>query len=201
MIFDSPYHEQQLIQQLVTGSQAAFEQLFNTLYPRLVVFTEKFTGNRAEAEEIVNEAFTRFWLIRNRFNAVNKIKSFLYTSSRNAALNVLRKRKNEAIVEWKDQEPNSDDGFSEAERIRSEVAGLLFQEMEKLPEKYRTVLMLTYKEGLSSKQVAERLNITVSSVTTRRSRALQLLKVTLLQQYPALFPLCLTFLEHWNKGN
>lgn len=194
MAITSIYDEEQLLKELATGKQVVFEQLFHELYPRLVIFTERFTENRSEAEDIASETFTKFWLIRTQFDALNKIKSFLYITSRNAALNILRRRKNQTVVALTGQEQF--DSLAETELIRAEVIGALFREIEHLPEKYKSVILLTYKEGLSSKQVAERLGITVSNVTTQRSRAIQLLKLALLQKYPSLLPLLLADLLH-----
>ena len=52
----------------------------------------------------------------------------------------------------------------------------LYQEVLSLPEKYRVVLVLFYYEELSTKDIAEILNLRQSAVTTRLSRARGLLK-------------------------
>ena len=52
----------------------------------------------------------------------------------------------------------------------------LFQEVMALPEKYRTVLNLYYYEELSTGEIASVLNLRQSAVTTRLSRARELLK-------------------------
>lgn len=195
MSINATYEAEELLIRITKGEERAFEQLFNEWYARLVLFARRYSISDPEAEEIVSEAFMKFWLQREGFDALGKIKSFLYTTTRNAALNVLRKNKQLPVsqlhLDAGAEGPVDDDPFFELEAIRSEVLGAIFREIENLPGKCRQVVLLTYKEGLSTSQIAERMGISVSNVTSQRTRAIQLLRIALADHYPTI---CLAWL-------
>ena len=166
--------------------------MFNEYYPRLQYFAERLKVSHEDAEDIVANAFTKFWMSRLNFDNLNKIKSFLYTNTRKAALNVLRQQKLHSTKELTDFDDAPSENTMELEAIRAEMLGILFEQIERLPDKGRQVILLTYREGLNTHQVAEKLGISVSNVTSQRSRAIFLLKIALAEQYSALFPLLLT---------
>jgi len=181
------HNEEHLLRQFAAGEQAAFEAIFNEWYARLVFFAQRFSLSKEEAEDVVTESFTKLWMSRNSFDAINKIKSFLYITSRNAAIDALRRRnKAAAQIPLEDQHLELPVSPGNLESIQAEVIGAIFLEIEKLPKKCKQVMLLTYKEGLSTQEIAEKLGISVSNVTSQRSRAVSLLKVALLNKYPIL---------------
>ena len=181
------HNEEHLLHQFVAGEQAAFEAIFNEWYARLVFFVQRFSPSKEEAEDIVTESFTKLWMNRDNFDAINKIRSFLYVTSRNAAIDALRRRNKAAIqIPLEDQNLELPVSPGDLESIHAEVIGAIFLEIEKLPKKCKQVMLLTYKEGLSTQEIAGKLNISVSNVTSQRSRAVSLLKIALLNKYPIL---------------
>jgi RNA polymerase sigma-70 factor (ECF subfamily) len=179
------HNERQLLEQIASGDQSAFEQLFNDWYARLVVFAESFSVSRPEAEDIVSEAFVRFWDVRANFPTLAQIKTWLYTVTRNDCLMALRRDKRHPRSLPTDLPEQTTEDFAEVERARAELFALLEHEIRQLPDNYREVILLTYQEGLSSAQIAQRLGITVTNVTSRRARAIQLLRLALIQRLPA----------------
>jgi RNA polymerase sigma-70 factor (family 1) len=180
------YNDEELLPAIAAGEQKAFEELFNDYYPRILYFAQRFNIALEEAEDIVTEAFTKFWLSRTNFDNLNKIKSYLYTTTRNAALNSLRRNKRYATRELSD---TAEEQTADIEIIRADLIGTIFKEIERLPDKAREVILLTYRDGLNAQEIAERLNISVSNVTSQRSRAISLLRIALAEKYPACLPL------------
>lgn len=173
-----------LLQQIAMGDQSAFEKVFDEYYARLVFFAQSLSVSREEAEDIVIDSFTAFWIERTNFESLQKIHAFLYTVTRNRIYNTIKRQKLHAALnsttaqEWEESDT--------AEVLHAEVIGAIFSEIENLPDKCRQVVLLTYKEGLSSKEIANQLNISVSNVTSQRFRAISLLKIALAEKYPAL---------------
>jgi RNA polymerase sigma-70 factor (family 1) len=182
---ESLHNDAELLQRIHAGEQKAFEQLYESLYPRLVLFAGRYHSTAENAEEIINEAFVKFWLTKNNFTAISSIKSFLYTVTRNALLNQQRQEKTHRTSELVDE---ARENIAEAERniLYAEVTGILFDEINRLPAKCKEVVLLTYKDGLSSSEIADKMGISVSNVTSQRSRAIQLLKIALKDKYPLL---------------
>lgn len=188
-----------LLSRIAGGDQAAFEVLFREWYGRLVLFAERYQLPAGESEEIVSEAFLKCWQLRSQFDALPKIKSFLYTAVRNASLNAVRKQQTHATQVLGENVPGDQQppGLAEqVEVIRAEVSGALFAEIEKLEGRAKEVILLTYREGLSSHQIAERLGISASTVNSHRSRAIAQLRIALADRYPLLsFALIAVLLE------
>lgn len=183
-----PYGEKELLFRIKEGDERAFDQLFNEWYARLALFARRYAISAAEAEEVVSESFMKFWLQRDGFDALPGIRSFLYITTRNAALNVLRKNNRLPTTPLDALEtPVEEDPFFELEAIRAEVLGAVFREIENLPGKCRQVVLLTYRDGLNTAQIAALMGISVSNVTSQRARAISLLRIALADHYPAIY--------------
>jgi RNA polymerase sigma-70 factor (family 1) len=179
------------LQQIAAGNQSAFEEVFNEYYPRLVFFAQGLSASREEAEDSVIDAFSKFWTGRSNFESLEKIKAFLYTVTRNSIYNEIKKRKlHDSLAKSAHLEAWSEGENIEA--LHAEVIGSIFNEIENLPDKCRQVVLLTYKEGLSTKEIADQLNISVSNVTSQRARAISLLKMALAEKYPVFIVMALT---------
>lgn len=188
------YDEALLLQQLAEGSEAAFREIFRNFYGRLVFYAQHLSLSREEAEDAVMETFTRCWTARADFQSFPALRSWLYTVTRYVTIDVLRKKSNHPVITFEDANAIDDDA-AERERIHAEAVARIMQEIDKLPEKCRQVVLLTYRDGLSTAQIAERLNISPSNVTSQRSRALSLLKMAFADRSSAWIPVMLSVLR------
>jgi RNA polymerase sigma-70 factor (ECF subfamily) len=194
------YDEKDLLTQIANGEERAFDVVYNEWYARLVYFARRYVSGEPDIEEIVNESFVKFWLRRDRFDALAKIKSFLYITTRNALIDLIAKNKVTPVITPGDGTladlADDNDPFYRREAMLSDVLGALFREIEHLPEKCREVVLLTYREGLNTAEVAARMGISVSNVTSQRNRAMQLLRIALAERFPvALASLCFQWLN------
>ena len=71
----------------------AFEQLFRSLFPGLVLFALKFVPDQDTAKEVVHNVFINLWEKRETVDTHISLKSYLFTSVRNRCLNYLRDQK------------------------------------------------------------------------------------------------------------
>ena len=86
--------DQQLISAYLKGDQAALEILISR-YLRLVYdFICQFAKNSADAQDITQEVFIKVWKNLKKFDRQKSFKSWLYTISKNAALDFLRQKRN-----------------------------------------------------------------------------------------------------------
>ena len=172
-------NESEIILRLKDGDQRAFNALFDLFYTRLQHFAEGVTRDTLEAEDIVIRTFHAFWNRREGFETMINIQAFLFISVRNACLNYLKSKERieERQKEYKEQLPHLSE-YKNAERnlIETELLHLLHEKIEKLPRKCREIFKLTYFEDLKAGEIASRLNISPSTVTTQRARAIKILK-------------------------
>ena len=189
-----------ILAEWANGNTAALKQLFRLHYPSLCSFAEKLTGERQEAEDIVAEVFIRLWKQYPVFSSLDKIKAFLYISTRNACLDILksRKRRNQhkqAFQQLMGSDMVSDEAFAEAELHHTLVLQLLYEEIENLPDRCREVFKLSYLQGMKNDAIAGKLGVSYDTVRTQKQRALQYLRSALLKKglLPAFYFLLVTY--------
>jgi RNA polymerase sigma-70 factor (ECF subfamily) len=136
------------------------------------------------AEDIVKDFFVSFWNNREKLEITTSLSAYLFKSVRNACINYLLrdKQRNRTIsieeINWleiKMKEPFSGD-FLMGNIFAKEIESQIFDAIEKLPEGCCEVFKLSRIEGLSHKQIAEKLNISENTVKVQIYRALKSLK-------------------------
>lgn len=144
----------------------AYETLYSVLSPQLVNFCFSFVKSRETAEEIVSDVFIKLWQIRSKLTEINNLKVYLYTIARNFSLNyITRHFKNPVIhIEEMDFEPVLSLGNPEDLCIAAEVLQTIRQCIRELPPQCRIVFQLVKEDGMSYKEAAEVLNISVLTV-------------------------------------
>ena len=172
-----------IVASLKDGQPQALDELFNQYYRALVYFALRIIKNHEEAEDIVIESFSKLWNNRERMESLQNIKGFLYLTTRNACINELRSRKK--IHNLKEElhaliDPVLPD--IALETFRAETLRYIYEEMEKLPQQCMNVFKLSVIKGLKSKDIAHQLNISVSNVTSQKSRAIRLLRTALVRK-------------------
>lgn len=190
MRINNIYNERELLLKMVEGDEAAVKELFTAYYKPLVFFAARLLGSTEDAEDVVIQVFTKLWTSREQLGAVKQLKSFLYTTVKNASLDLMRQQKKFQSLQVSDdfwKEKAADDNLG-LEATRAEVIKIIYEQINELPDKCKQVFLLSYIEGLSTQQVADTLGISVSNVTSQRSRAIQLLRKSILdKQLWALF--------------
>ena len=172
-------NETDLLLQLQRGSQTAFETLFRMFHPALCFFARQraVNLNPGEAEEIVLDSFLKLWQRRSNFTSLPSVKAFLYIATRNACLNNLDKEKvrHRKHAQYLDSADEIEDTVVE-EIIYTEVLREVSQAIEALPAQCQRIIKMAYEDGLTPKEIATELNITVSTVNNQKSRGIRLLK-------------------------
>jgi len=148
----------------------------------------KYTGNHYDAEDLVQETlytgYHKFRQLRDK----QKFKSWMFTILRN---HYLKSRRNKEPVRM-DKFENGIDYLSQLESValqpdgasvyeRKEDAETIQLILDKLPEKYKAVLILYYMEDRAYQEIAELLSIPIGTVMSRLSRARQAMKKVLLR--------------------
>lgn len=127
-----------------------------------------YVKNRVDAEDISQEAFLKLYLSEKAFPSDSDVKAWLMRVTINLAKDMLKSK-------WRKNRGE----LSEDIPYKDEKESLLFDSLKKLEPKYSTVIHLFYYEGYSVKEIAEICHISLTSVTTRLSRARKQLKTLL----------------------
>jgi RNA polymerase sigma-70 factor (family 1) len=165
------------------GDDRSLSYFFKLHSKSLGYFAFRLVQDKLEAEDITAECFVKVWERRSDFKTEENIKAFLYISCRNACLDYLRRLKVKSVV----QEAYYNQLLSSEETIlyhivKSEVLQALNKEIELLPENYRQVFKLIYFDYKKTDEIALELGISVQTVRNYKSRAVELLKATMLRK-------------------
>ncbi|MDR0765843.1 MAG: sigma-70 family RNA polymerase sigma factor [Odoribacteraceae bacterium] len=171
---------QHVIPEIKQGNVDTFRSLFEELYPVLCVFTSRYTRNREQCEDIAQEVLLLYWERRDRFDHLFQVKSFLFTSARNRALNLIKREKvNRDFLRARRVES---DEFYEENLVEQETYLLVRQAIRDLPPRSRTVIELSM-EGLTTPEIALAMSISGGTVHSLKKTAYRKLREQLRDLY------------------
>jgi len=175
---DSP--ENSFIDKLKQGDVKAFEHLFRTNYKLLCNFAFKILKNDTLAEEIVQDIFYHLWKKRQTLDNVNSLSSYLYKSVYNNSLKYIRHQKivNEHQLDVQFNLSQTFD-FQENYSEISEIRNIIEKTLCSVPVRTRVIFQLNRNQGLTYKEIAERLNISVKTVEAGMTSLLKLFRKNL----------------------
>lgn len=154
--------------------KTTFESLFRSEFKGLCFFAFKYTKDHDTAREITQETFISLWEKRDNIDLSKPVKTYLSTTVRNKCLNWLRDNKkfNKEILDIEGL--LSDRSYIQPDRlVESEIRDKIDRAIEELPEKCREIFVLNRQENLKYQEIAIRLEISVKTVETQMSKALQ----------------------------
>jgi len=180
------------------GDERAFEAMFLCYYQPLVVFAAHFVGDSDEAEDVVQAVFERILERQATWVVHGSLKTYLYSSVRNAALTRLRARSVRRRTEPQLLARIAPDGsatprrqWADAVQADAELGEALQRAIERLPGRARQAFELRFVHGLSYAEVAAVMEISPHTVNVHITRALALLRTHLAPYAPALLFLLL----------
>lgn len=173
---------------LQSGQDKALDELMRRYKQPLFYFVTRYTRDEDTSYDIVQETFFRVYNKAESFNPAYKFKTWLYQIALNLCRDYARKKKLQFFVSldtWMggDEEDGSlHDILASDENIESltehrQTLKLMENQIDQLPHKLKTALILFALEGHSQEECARILGITPKTVETRVYRA----RKTLLQ--------------------
>lgn len=160
----------------MTMPHATVEQAWTTFHIPLLQFVRRRVSDEASAEDIVQDVFLKVHTHIDTLSDSSKLQSWLYQLTRNAVIDHYRRTR--LTVAVSDEIPAfvQEDENDAVARLTPAVTAMVAE----LPDIYREALRLTEYEGLTQKELAERLGISVSGSKSRVQRARQMLRQMLL---------------------
>ncbi len=189
-----PSEEKHLFVKVRGGNILAFEKLFKKYYKNLCLFAEYYVREKAMAEEIVGNFFMNLWEKRKKIEIKDSINSYFYKSIYNQCikylehLKVTKKYEDYArnMLENRELFSPSSDNYPLANLISKEIQEEIEIAINQLPEKCREIFCLCRFENMSYEEVSAKLDISVNTIRTQMSRALEKLRVSLKDYLPIL---------------
>ena len=162
------------------GDVAALEEAFRACYASMCGFVRAQVGSADTAEDLVQDVFMRVWQARNRLDPSGSLRSLLYRSAHNAALNFLKHRNVESRwLHAPTTAPTRTTLGGDDPAAFNELAAAVEHALASLPERCRLIFIMSRNQGLSYSEIAETLDLSVKTVETQMGRALKALRRSL----------------------
>ena len=190
-VFQARQAEQAEVDRLLENCPETTEAFVRRHSPWMLMVARRMLRDHAAAEDIVQETFAKAFQNLTRFEGRSTLKTWLHRIVVNQALMSLRKSRRQSEESLDDLMPQFDsnacriedswprllgaDEICEQRQLRDHVRAAI----DRLPDSYRTVLLLRDIEGLSTAEVAEALELSETNVKVRLHRARSALKTLL----------------------
>lgn len=168
----SKYTENNWLRQFCQGEEEAYRLFFEEYYQILSVFAFKYVKNKESAEDIVNDIILELYSRKLQFANLIALKSYLFLSIKNKALNYLRHHQ---AAERYLNNSTEEESFFLNNIIQEEVYYLLQKAIRELSDPVRQIYELSLRER-SNEEIARELGLTVDSVKAYKKRGKQILK-------------------------
>jgi RNA polymerase sigma-70 factor (ECF subfamily) len=155
---------------------AALETVWNDVASKIRGYIRTRVRDHAAAEDILQDVFLKAHTRIGQLQSPEKLEGWLFLIARNAVVDHYRKSKpleelsDEIVAETHEPE------FENAEELRAAFRRMI----EQLPAPYGEALVLTEFKGLTQKQLAAHLGISLSGAKSRVQRGREKLKDALL---------------------
>ena len=180
MNFFSEHSDEELIRLLNNDNREAFEQLYHRHWFHLYQSAFYILRETAASKDVVQDIF--IWLWENRTTLdISNVKGYLKAAVRFKVANCIRSGNiresffNEVSKLNPGEPSTSTDDVVSLKELQTIIRKAILQ----LPDKCREVYLLSRDEGLTNRQIAERLGISVKTVEAQMSIALKRLRSTI----------------------
>jgi RNA polymerase sigma-70 factor, ECF subfamily len=180
--------DEDLVVAFQSGDIPAFDQLVRRWDRKIQGVIYRLVGNHDEARDLSQEAFLKAYRALGTFKQEARFSSWLYQIALNATRDRLRRRRRRTDLSLDDVEEKGEsslrDGAPSALDLieSSDLSRAVAAAMAALPEEQREVVILKEYQGLTFPEIAETLDVPLSTVKTRLYRGLGQLRVRLERQ-------------------
>lgn len=190
-----------LVQELISQNERAFQQLYIKYRGDIYAYSRSLLKSDSNAEEIVQDVFLKVWLNCENLNPDLSFKAYLFTIARNLSFNFLSKAANIQSLR--------EEIFFKSQGVYNNVNDYLADEdyelvrqkaVESLPPKRKAIFQKSRDEGKSYEDIGKEMGISVSTVKTQMSKALENIRHYLHANTDLTFSMLLLF-SNWFNNN
>ena len=201
--------ELNLVKRIQAGDINAFEDIVNRYKDKAMTLAMRILRNDEDAEDALQEAFIKAFraIVDRQFEERSRFSTYFYRIVYNTAIDFYKKHRSKTYSLISIDEKRTDDegnladisGFEmeidrnkyymssafdiDKKAVENEVQTIINKYLEKIPEKYSTILTLFYINDLSHDEIAETLKLPLGTVKNRIFRAKDRLKEILMTKY------------------
>lgn len=144
--------------------EKAFREIYQAYHSKLYYFSLKFTKSTYCSEEIVQEVFIKIWENRKRIKPGLSFQSYIFTATRNAIINFLKKAAYDEKMKQEIHYISDIQGIFSQEETATEYEVILRQAIDQLPPRRQKIYRMAKLEGASYEKIAFDLCIAKNTV-------------------------------------
>lgn len=162
--------DEELVELIKKNDPEAFRELYYKYFQKLFRYAYFRTYAVETTKDLIQDLFSRVWNNRKNLNPDKSIKAYLYRSLTNIIINhsKLESNKNISYSDFEKSIPGKESELDEKIDLRTAI--------NQLPEKLKSVYLLSRVDGYKYQEIAEYLGISVKAVEKRMSKALTLIR-------------------------
>lgn len=165
--------DDKLVELIQQGNKVAFTHVYHKYSKMVYALGLRYLKDKELAQETVQYTFVKLWEIHKKIAITTSIKNYLYTIAKNYIINEIRNNKS-VIYNYKEKQQFVEDTSITVEK--EETLHEFYKAIERLPVRKKQVCLLKMEGQLSNEEIAETLNISVSTVKTHYAQSKALLK-------------------------
>jgi RNA polymerase sigma-70 factor (family 1) len=179
MLAHKSYDDQELLSMLKANNDAAIKYIYNKYWKRLYLSAFSIIRDACPCEDIVQDVLLQLWVKRHEVT-IDVLKSYLFTAVRYKVLSHIRSASQRKIF----IEPGELEHLAGIEELRDrlnerDINNMLESGISALPARCKEVFVLSRKEHLSNKEIAEQMGISIKTVEAQMTIALKQLKISM----------------------
>lgn len=168
------YSDSELVGLFHTNDERILVEIYSRYWDRMLGVAFNRLGNLEEAEECVQDVLYKLWKLRAALNLRSeKLSAYLTRAIRNQTFNVLERRYRQRIKleEYHDHDDSIDTMSPERKLIVQELQQQIDNAIKNLPPQCQLVFVLNKQEGLSTREIADTLDLSENTVKSHLKKA------------------------------
>lgn len=165
--------DQELVLLMQSGDERVLQEIYDRYWDKMLAVAYNRVGNQEEAEECVQDVFYKLWKLRSDLSiSKNDLSNYLARAVRNQAFNILERRYRQRLKS-EHYTPETDVNLVSPEHqlIVRELQQRIDLSIKSLPPQCQIVFKLSRQEGLSNKEIAQKLNLSENTIKSHLKKA------------------------------
>jgi len=170
--------DSELVKIVRESDQERYAEIIERYQGKLFAYIYRLVGSREETEDLLQEVFIKAFRNLNSFDVEKKFSSWIYRIAHNESVNHLKRKSLKRFISWEDVVSTKDkmetrdfDDDAHKSWVRKEKNQEVEQALNRLPIKYKQVLVLKYYDDKSYEEISEILDKPINTVGTLINRA------------------------------
>lgn len=175
--------DKQFVKNHLSGDGAAFSELVKRYLKPVYNFLYQLTRDSSILDDLTQISFIKAWQNIKKFDRNKNFKTWLFTIAKNTAYDYFKKKKTIPFSNFVDAEGNNKlENISNQDILplelleKADTAKKLENALAKIPDQYRIILLMRYKDDFSLQEISEILNLPYNTVKSQHQRGLKALR-------------------------